>query len=75
MAVFYLLQVELVANKDHRWHILGILDTENAVPHILQLLERVLRDDRVHEDKAVAVSHVHVAHGSELLLQAGGGWD
>ena len=51
-------------------HVVRVFDAHDLVADVLDLLERRLRRDRVHQHEALPVLHVQVAHRCELLLHA-----
>ena len=59
-------QIALVANQDHR-HIVAVLDAQDLFAQVGKVVEGRLRNNRVDEHKALAVLHVQIAHGRELL--------
>lgn len=49
-------------------YVLRVLHSEDLLPEILEVVEGGLSGDGVNQSKALAVLHVQVSHGRELLL-------
>ena len=64
------LQVALVAHQ-HHGHLLAVLHPEYLLPEVLQVIESGLSRDAVDQDEALAVLHVEISHGGELLRTGG----
>lgn len=50
-------------------HILGVLYSQDLFPQVLEVIKCWLRSYGVHQSKTLAILHVQVPHGRELLLQ------
>ena len=64
------LQVALVATEDHG-DLVGVLHTENLLAEVGEVVEGGLGGNGVDENEALAVLHVQITHGSELLGTSG----
>jgi len=64
------LQVALVATEDHG-DLVGVLHTENLLAKVSEVVEGGLGGDGVDEDETLAVLHVKITHGGELLGTGG----
>jgi len=61
-----IIQIALVAHKDHG-DIIGILHAEDLLAHVGKIVESTKSDDGIHKNEALAVLHVKITHGGELL--------
>ena len=50
-------------------YIVRVLDPENLFADILEIVEGGLSGDAVDQNEALAILHVQITHGRELLLQ------
>jgi len=64
------LQVALVSDENHGDRV-AVLDAEDLLAEVREVVERGLGNDTVDEDESLAVLHVQVTHGSELLSSGG----
>jgi len=62
----HVVEIALVADEDHG-DVVRVLDAEDLLTHVDEVVEGAEGDDGVDEDKALAVLHVQVTHGRELL--------
>lgn len=66
----FVLQVALVSHQNHG-HIVGVLNSQNLLPQVHEVIEGRLGGDGIDENEALAILHVQVAHGRELLGAGG----
>jgi len=64
------LEVALVTAEDHG-DLVGVLHTENLLAKVSEVVEGGLGGDGVDEDETLAVLHVKITHGGELLGTGG----
>jgi hypothetical protein len=64
------LQVALVSDENHGDRV-AVLDAEDLLAEVREVVERGLGNDTVNKDESLAVLHVQVTHGSELLSSGG----
>jgi len=60
------LEVALVPHQ-HHGDVIGVFHSQDLFPQVHEVVEGALGSDGVDEDESLAVLHVEVAHGRELL--------
>ena len=59
-------EIALIPDEDDG-DVLRVLHAEDLLPHVAEVVEAAEGHDGVHQDEALPVLHVEVAHGRELL--------
>jgi len=62
----HVVEIALVADKNHG-DVVSVLDAEDLLAHVDQVVEGAEGDNRVHQHETLAVLHVQITHGRELL--------